>query len=201
MAYTSTSAVLLKKTKKAFSTGEVLLAMFILSIGLITVVALVSKSLKYSLFSRDIIIAAELAQEGVELVRNVRDNDFAGGGDGFDQSDSFQNSQKYCRIDFDDSSEGIDCDNASESPERNPSRYYLQYSPAGFYAHYSSTRERFSRFLYIDYNTAGAGSKNALVRSFVYWGDASPPPSDGDPGTCIPANACVFTELYLTSWK
>lgn len=175
--------------------------MFVLSFGLITVVALVSKSLKHSLFSRDVIIAVELAQEGVELVRNVRDNDFAVGGDGFDNNDSFKTSEKYCRIDFDDSSESIDCDNASESPESNPSRYYLQYSPAGFYAHYSTTQERFSRFLYIDYNTPGGENKNALVRSFVYWGDAALPPDDGDPSDCNPANSCVFTELYLTSWK
>lgn len=190
---------LLQKRGNAFSTGEVLLAMFVLSIGLVTVVALVSKSLKHSLFSRDVIIAAELAQEGVELVRNIRDNDFAAGNDGFDTSRSFKNNEKYCRADFNDPADSLDCDR-TDSPRRSPSRYYLQYQD-DFYGHYSSTKERFSRFLYVDYDTPGAGNKNALVRSFVYWGDADLPPDSGDPSDCVPANSCVFTELYLTSWK
>ncbi len=178
------------KTKKAFSTAEVLLAMFVLSVGLITVLALVSKSLRSSLASRDMIIAVELAQEGVELIRNVRDNDFAAGNNGF----SGFSSNKYCYRDFNDTLVGLDCDPVMGSP----SRYYLQYRN-GLYEHVSPpSAERFSRFIYVDYNSS---RNDALVRSFVYWGEASPPPATGDPASCLPVDSCVFTELYLTSWK
>lgn len=191
---------LLRKQKKAFSTGEVILAMFVLSVGLLATMALVSKSLKHSFISRDIIIASELAQEGIELVRNVRDNDFARGNNGFG---SFDKNLPYCRIDYDDSSSSLDCKNASQSPG-NPSgesRYALQYQ-GGMYAHTGGTRERFSRALYIDYDDSGSATDaHALVRSFVYWGDASPPPNSGDSDGCTQSRSCVFTELYLTSWK
>jgi hypothetical protein len=62
------------KTKKGFSIGEVMIAMFILITGIIGAVFLSAKSTGQIGDSRNAIIAASLAQEGVELVRNIRDN-------------------------------------------------------------------------------------------------------------------------------
>ncbi len=62
------------KTKKGFSIGEVMIAMFILVVGIISAVFLSAKSTGQIGDSRNAIIAASLAQEGVELVRNIRDN-------------------------------------------------------------------------------------------------------------------------------
>jgi prepilin-type N-terminal cleavage/methylation domain-containing protein len=62
--------------KKGFSLMEVMLAVFVLSVGLVAIIGLISSSIRNSIDSRDTIIASELAQEGVELVRNIRDNNF-----------------------------------------------------------------------------------------------------------------------------
>lgn len=181
------------KRQKGFSTGEVILSMFVLAVGLIAVMNLISASLRSSLVSREVIIAAELAQEGVELVRNVRDNDFAAGNSGFA---AFSNSAKHCRIDYRNNGTSIDC----QPNQGSVTRYNLQYV-GGLYGHFDTGSEKFSRYIRINYNTSGPGNENALVRSFVFWGGASLPPPSGDPSTCTPVNFCVFTELYLTSWK
>lgn len=63
-----------QKTRKGFSIGEVLVAMFILLIGIVDAVFLTVRSVNDLGNSRDAVVATMLAQEGTELVRNVRDN-------------------------------------------------------------------------------------------------------------------------------
>lgn len=183
-----------QKKLRGFSVGEVLLGSFILAMGLTATTALIAGSLRYSLQAQDIIVAAELAQEGVELVRNVRDNDFASGGDGFDPS-SFSNGRRHCRRDYSDGiGSALDC----QGGQGSAAHYYLQYI-ANYYQH-TNVQGRFSRYIYVDYNTSGS-EHTALVRSFVYWGEAPMPPSDGSAASCLSVNRCVFAELVLTNWK
>ena len=111
------------KKMPGFSIPEVALSVFVLSVGIMSIIALMSSSLRYSLQTNDVIIATDLAQEGIELVRNVRDNDFASGGIGF-SSPLFRAGRPYCRIDWDESTRG--CRNATWSP--NSVRYDLQYT-------------------------------------------------------------------------
>lgn len=189
---------------RAFSLGEVLLAGFVLTVGLLSISALMAKSLKNSFEIRDSIIAVELSQEGVELVRNVRDNNLAQGGSGFAAFDS-ANTNRHCRIDYSDSfsypdkdtvNPKLDCDVSQGAA----SRYTLDYTNAGFYQHQNSQNPntRFSRYIYINANLSG-NAKTALVRSFVYWGGGIPDPNDT--GQCSVAKKCVFTEVNLTNWK
>lgn len=184
-----------KKALKGFSIPEVLLSMFVLSIGLVTIVAVMAGSLRYSYDTRDLIIATGLAQEGVELVRNVRDADFAAGNQGFTR---FSDSNRYCRINWNSSqNSNIDCF-ANPDPAN---RYYLQYRN-GVYGHVNATKERYSRFIYIDYDPGvGLNNGTAVVRSFVFWGTADIRPATGDPATCNASPTCVYTEIFLTSWK
>lgn len=63
-----------KKSKRGFSMLEMLIAGFILSVGLIATLKLVANSMSNSTDARDHVIASGLAQEGLELVRNIRDN-------------------------------------------------------------------------------------------------------------------------------
>lgn len=179
-----------KRILRGFSLGEVLLAAFVLTAGLLSVTALMASSLRNSLESRDVITAVELSQEGIELVRNVRDNDLASGGDGFT---AFNPGRRHCRADHNDPVASLDCNPAQGSV----SRYYLQYS-SGLYAHISTAASRFSRYIFIDYNP---GQDQALVKSFVFWGGAGLPPANGNSSSCTVANTCVFTEVTLTAWK
>lgn len=183
-----------KKRLRGFSFGETLLSAFILATGMTVIVATISKSLGDSLESRDAVIASELAQEGVELVINVRDNDFAAGGNGFT---GFDNGRKHCRRSYDDTGNSVDCD----SNQGSASRYTLSYV-GDAYKHSDSAESRFSRYIYIDYDVPGPGQENAMVRSFVYWdGLFTPPNSGGSSANCTLENKCVFTEVFLTNWK
>ena len=173
---------------------EVILSVFILSIGLVTIVSVMTGSLRHSLGTRDAIIAAELAQEGIELARNVRDNDFADGGNGFPGT-SFQTNQPYCRIDWNDTR--LRCRDSAWSP--GSVRYDLQYS-GGLYAHaVGGGVAKFARYIYVNYDDT-VGQENAIVRTFVTWTGFTPP-DDGSPTGCTIASACVFTETFLTAWK
>lgn len=185
--------MLFQKSLRAFSTPEVLLSIFLVSIGLVTIMAVMSQSLRYSYKNQDVIIATDLAQEGIELIRNVRDNNFATGGTGF----AAFSSNRHCRIDWNDSSASLDC----QGSQGTASRYYLQYagSPAT-YAHFGTGEGRYSRYIYIDY-TNNAQGERALVRSFVFWGNGTLPPTNGNASGCTNATSCVFSETFLTAWK
>lgn len=60
--------------RRGFSMLEMLIAGFILSVGMIGMLRLVVENLRNSTDSRDHVVASGLAQEGLELVRNMRDN-------------------------------------------------------------------------------------------------------------------------------
>lgn len=172
---------------------EVLLSVFVLSVGLMTIVAVISGSLRYSYETRDNIIATGLAQEGIELVRNVRDNNLITS-DGFDTY--FHDNREHCMISV---TTDLDCNNVRGAI----ARYHLQYS-GGLYTDVDNTEERYSRFIYIDYRDSG-GDKRALVRSFVVWGSFAPTvaniPNDGNPANCNASPNCVYTETFLTAWR
>lgn len=175
------------KQSRGFSFGESLLATFVLAVGLLIVVKLFEVSISKSLFLRDATIASELAQEGLELVRNVRDNDFVAGGTGFA---SFSNN-KHCYIAINSTS--LNC----FSSQDGTSQYYLTYSGEQYVA--TSSSSRFRRYIYIDY-TSGDDAQ-AVVKSFVVWGGAGLPPDTGSTTNCSIQNQCVYAETLLTNWK
>lgn len=191
-----------KKNLKAFSMPEVILSVFILSIGLVTIVAVMVGSLRFAMNNRDTIIATELAQEGTELVRNVRDNDVASGGTGFT---SFSGN-RHCFISW---NSGLTCNGSKGTL----SRYTLAYA-GGMYQHGPGASGKFSRYVYINYT--GGANERATVRSFVFWGGNVPgstsstiDPADtltsfensGNVSGCNLAHLCVFTETFLTPWR
>lgn len=200
--------LLLEKKKyrrlKGFSIGEVLLAAFVLTSGLLATSALMSTSLRNSFETRDAIIATQLSQEGIELVRNVRDNDFlVSGHDGFN---AFNNSEKHCRVSYNDTIGTFDCrNNGLGRPSTHQDLYTLRYV-SNFYRHSDTATEHFSRYIHTEYS--GGASPQATVTSFVYWGgsdpmmfDVSTAESAGDTLDCTVKKKCVYTEVVLTSWK
>lgn len=178
----------LQKGKKGFSFGETLLAVFVLSVGLLSVVKLFQVSISQSLFLRDATIASTLAQEGVELVRNVRDNDFVAGGNGFA---SFSSANKHCYIAV--NSLSLNC----FSSQGGTTQYTLRYQSG----RYESTTGagNFQRYIYIDYS--GGSNPQATVKSFVTWDGVALPPSTGSTSNCNLSSKCVYTETILTNWK
>lgn len=60
-----------------FTLIEVIIAISIIVVGIISCISLISSSVSGATTGKSKIIAAGLAQEGVEIVRNIRDNNWA----------------------------------------------------------------------------------------------------------------------------
>ena len=65
-----------KKRQKAFTLVEVLIAISILTVGILSGFILITKVLYNTAIIQDRLTASFLAQEGIELVRQVRDSNF-----------------------------------------------------------------------------------------------------------------------------
>ena len=63
-------------SQKAFSIIEVLIGIFIFSLGLVSIYALLVSSLQVNDYNKNAIIASNLAREQLELYRNIRDTNY-----------------------------------------------------------------------------------------------------------------------------
>lgn len=178
--------------KRGFSIGEVVLSVFILSIGILGIMQLFTKSIKEFADERDEVIASMLAQEGVELVRNIRDNNWASrdrvkeGDDGTatwrDTYEGLDTDSNSCIIDYDSTS--LDCAGSNYSLRQD----------GLFYNHDSGLDTKFARRIVIENDPI---KKNLIVTSFVSWDDSDPIVISG---TCTTTKKCVFSELVLRDW-
>lgn len=170
--------------------GEVVLASFLLSVGMTATISLIGSSFQVSVETQRLILASELAQEGIELARNVRDNalvDKAALGAPTDVFTNFPNGSRNCTIDY--ASPTFDC---PVSPGMT-----LGLS-GGFYRH-GVAGGLFYRLLKISHT---GGSDTATVKSFVTWQNPGSNLNGGGATTwCTLANKCVYTEILLTQWQ
>lgn len=70
-----------KREEAGFSIVEITVVIFIISVGLLGVMALNTRNLQVQNINKNDLIAAQLAQEGLELVRNIRDTNWLKGDD------------------------------------------------------------------------------------------------------------------------
>ncbi len=68
-----------KKNLGGFTLLEMIIALFIITVGIGGVVALINQSLIASQITASKLVASYLAQEGIELVRNIRDTNWLQG--------------------------------------------------------------------------------------------------------------------------
>lgn len=66
----------LSKKRRGFSLAEVIIALGILTFGLIAIASLLLQNMQVEVLNKNYLVASMLAQEGVELVRNVRDENW-----------------------------------------------------------------------------------------------------------------------------
>jgi hypothetical protein len=64
---------------KGFTLIEAITAIFLTTVGIVGISGLISQSITYSTISRQKLIASYLAQEGIEIVRNIRDTNLLEG--------------------------------------------------------------------------------------------------------------------------
>lgn len=70
-----------KHNRPGFTLVEILAVLFVLSIGLIGVLSLIVQNIQSQNINKRTIAAYQLAQEGLELVRKVRDTNWKNGND------------------------------------------------------------------------------------------------------------------------
>lgn len=165
------------RKNKGFSFVEVMVSVFLVSVGLLAALSLLTKGLSETMDSRNQLIASLLAQEGVELVRSVRDTNWANGRDSFIGIPNGTYAIDYKLTGFDSSKKQLKLDSD------------------GFYQGDAGTPTKF--FRKIDLSEPIPNQKT--VRSIVAWGIAiaTQIPSMSD---CNTAHKCAYTEDTLTKW-
>lgn len=90
--------------KKGFTLLEVLVAIFLITLGVLGAMTLVSQTIAFSQLNSSRLVAAYLAQEGMEIVRNIRDSNFIKIHKGWDINwdDGLAGCSGGCEADYDD---------------------------------------------------------------------------------------------------
>lgn len=114
-----------KNKKSAFSLVEIIVVLFIISLGLVGVLSLIVQNIQSQNLNKNNLVAYQLAQEGIELIRRVRDTNWKNG----QEWDHELNAASYY-IDYLDTKPHR-IDNSSEIP--NKSKLYQDLE--GYYYH------------------------------------------------------------------
>lgn len=168
-----------KNTENGFSILETMIASFVMIVGLVAAIAVFGPAVKFTGESRDQVIAATLTQEGVELIKNLRDGNMLGGS----FNDGISTDGTYC-IDY------ADVTTASCGDGQ-------LYQSGDWYVHNTTSLQTlFKRKIYIDNRV-----DELAIKSYVVWRDGTFPSSLSNPSSCTLANRCVFSQTVLTNWK
>lgn len=163
---------------QGFSMLEVLIGVFVIVVGMMAAISLLSAGLGNSMDSRNQAIAGFLSQEGVELVRNIRDTNWVLGNGTFDGISSGD-----CAV---STGTALKCSGAS---------FQLYYNPANLrYTHNSTgaSATKFSRKLVLE----NLASNEKKITSEVIWGGVWP----ASIAACNTKNKCAYSEITLTEW-
>jgi len=182
------------KTKKGFSIAEVMLSVFLLSVGMIAIITLMANSIKNNTNNRNSIIATQLAQEGIELVRNKRDLNIA-----LLPYDATPAEIKLAAFKNIDKGEYCPRILPTNEPEMTTgcSSYVIKYDKNYGYTYSSGDNTIYSRKVEV---IEPSDSSQRVIESVVIWGNDDFPANMED---CTIAKKCVHVELTLsnTGWR
>jgi len=152
------------KPKAGFSIIEILAVLFVVSMAMLGVVSLIVQNIQAQSINKNNLIASSLAQEGLEIVRQVRDV-------------NWKNSQPFDTY-LADGSYTVDYRTGTTTPmsDITATKVYLK---DGFYVHNSGSESGltptiFNRQIIIARLNSYSG-KPLQVRSIVSWNDHSHP--------------------------
>lgn len=216
-----------KKRQEGFSFIESMLAVFLVSVGVVAAIGLLASSLKYTYSARDQFIASLLAQEGVEIVRNIRDNTWV---DSNPITSSFSTlpitagAGKICVVDKNDNditsgslanSSTIHCyaysvaNLAKTELKLNAAKTFYIASSTGAWS--TGIDTKFYRKIEYDYcnfdlsncgltNDAIGKPSSVRVTSFVSWSGSGPTADTSKLNTCNTATKCAYAQTILNKW-
>ncbi len=146
----------LKQVKEAFSLIEILVVLFIISLGLVGILSLIVQSIKSQDYNKNNLIAYQLSQEGIELVRRTRDSNWRLGYDfNYGLAEELGTVNSYC-FDYND-----------DAPLSSNEACVLRLNSNGFYVHeLEGPASTFSRLISVELVEAGVALR---VKSKVSW--------------------------------
>ncbi|MCA9364832.1 MAG: hypothetical protein KC736_02985 [Candidatus Moranbacteria bacterium] len=165
--------------QKGFSIMELAIAAAVLTIVVTSVFTAFSSAITNSIDARNSVIAASLAQEAVEGVKNIRDTNII-------NQISRDATNKEPFVNIDDGCVKIDGDISIDTNCGN-SFSNLNIS-SGFYTHANGESTIFRRKMEV----SGSGDER-IVTSEVRWGEDTS-------GNCTISNRCVKAQTKITSW-
>lgn len=153
-----------RKLKQGFSIMEILVVLFIVSVSLLGVLSLLVQNIQVQNINKNNLIASSLSQEGIELVRRVRDNNWENG--------------RTFNYSLADGSYRIDFQTGQTYTTNNPEDFRL-YLKDGLYVHKTLADGAlpstiFSRQIVVNRLNSYLGAP-LQVRSIVSWRDHNRP--------------------------
>lgn len=141
-----------KNRQSGFTILEVIVVMLIISLGLLGIISLTTQNIRVQYINKNNLIASQLAQEGLELVRNIRDTNWLTVGSAWNQG-------------LADGNYKIDYVNGMQ-PVAGINDAKLYVNGSGFYQHTPLSETNFNRLITITNSGTAASS---TVRSEVQW--------------------------------
>ena len=141
------------KTNKGFTLIEVLTAIFLIVAGLIGVLSIISQTISFTSLSSSKLVASYLAQEGIEIVRNVRDGNWLeqeGWKTGLADGDWQADYNDLALFNYNDNN-------------------FLKIDSSGFYSYDSGNNTKFKRKITIKQETDAENNEYLKVSVEVMW--------------------------------
>jgi len=157
----STSVLRTTSVKNGFSLVEIITVLFVVSLGLVGILSLIIQNIQSQSYNKDNLIAYQLAQEGVELTRKIRDSNWRG--DRLPLSSILHSGSYY--MDYNDSALNVYDSN-------NPDAAILRQDANGFYTHdlsASTPSSGFSRLITITVYSPSTVNIWVNVKVTVSW--------------------------------
>ncbi len=144
------------REKAAFTLIEIIVVLFIISMGLVGILSLIVQNIQAQDYNRGNLIAYQLSQEGIELIRRVRDTNWRNSMPFYTNLADLVATPKSFIMDYDDN-----------LPIEASEPAVLRMDDEGFYAHGPDTWEasEFSRLIEVELVDAN----HLRVISSVFW--------------------------------
>jgi prepilin-type N-terminal cleavage/methylation domain-containing protein len=191
--------ILSVKKEEGFTLIELIVAIFILSVAVVGIFGAFSIMVVLTYDAADRLTAAYLAQEGVEIIRNIRDSNWLRmeqeSAFSWDESLSFCESAG-CNVDFFTTGD----DPYVVMPWYNSDLDYLNIDSNGFYSYDIGGRTKFKRKITIETDTGAIPEYVMKISVQVSWDKKSTmfgPAASAD--TCGSSN-CMTAQLLLYNW-
>ena len=183
--------------QKGFTIIELVISIFILSVAIVGIFSAFSMMVLLTNNASDRLTAAYLAQEGVEIIRNIRDNNWIDSGYYPDTSwvrgiysTCFPENGDGCRVDY----RTMGTEDATFPIQPYDNSEYLNIDSDGFYSYGAGTDTKFRRKILAEYLSGYGYDYVIKVTVTVYWDEK---PSilnpNGDPGS-------IVVEEYFYDW-